>query len=142
MVDFCSYNINTNSMSVYILEPVLTDEMLRTIFSKLTFYEVFRDIGMNSEGYEGMQTGYIDCLIDMFGESDEDTVENAFDEGKSWVQVVERITEHPRIVKMKERDPNQIAIEDFESLRAEIEQIVHDYLDEHIEDARIAIRSI
>ena len=129
-------------MSIYMLDLVLTDAMLQSVFYHLTCCSVFQTIGINPQGYEGMQTGYINCLMDMFGAADEETVIKTFDQGQSWIQVVDKISEHPDIIKMFNKDAETTTIDDIEDMRELIEQIVNDYLDEHIEEARLAIRSI
>lgn len=78
-------------MSVYIIAPLITDEMVRKVYCFLCICEVKKQIGMSPDLYEGTQDGYMMCLVHLFGQCDEKEAEQAFDEGKSYYSVIERI---------------------------------------------------
>ena len=81
-------------MSVYILEPVMTGEMVVKVFEHMVICEMKKIVGYMPQMQDGQQDGYLRCLIDLFGpEGFEKSLEIAFEKGKPYLSIVDDIVE-------------------------------------------------
>lgn len=130
-------------MSVYLLEPPLTNETIVTIFERLVSAETRKLLGYLPQMQEGFQTGYIFCLTDFFGSAPDETNQQAYENGQSYIHVIEEIvntylTDLLAAIKSK----NKIELEDFEKIDREVVLAVASYLRERPVVARTAIQSL
>jgi hypothetical protein len=134
-------------MAVYILEPSLTDDFIVTIFTNLVRWETKKLIGLDMEHQEGCQTGYLECLADLFGEANDDDVNAAFDKGETWLQVVNTIMDiddlKNLVNSMSEQARNEgLEAVDLEGIEETVEIVVDDFLVTNMDIARKAVRNI
>jgi len=81
------------------LETTLTIELVTKIFERLCISEVKRRVYENHETgdfnlvslQDGFQSGYVYCLVDFFGEVDDETNARAFFNGESYIHVLDNI---------------------------------------------------
>lgn len=134
-------------MSVYIIEPSLTEELICSIFTSLVLWETKKLIGLDIELQEGCQTGYIECLADLLGESDDFDIELAFDKGETWLQVVASITEDEELsCLVQQLNENAASMglgeSDFDELETTVAEVVTEWISNNSELARRAIKNI
>lgn len=134
-------------MAVYVIEPSLTDDFICTIFTSLVLWEAKKIIGFDIELQEGCQTGYIECLGDLFGHSDDWEVEQAFDNGETWLQVVAAISEQEELSSLTAYLADSAADiglddDDFEKLEDTVEKVVKEWISDNPQVTRKAIRNI
>lgn len=136
-------------MSVYIIKSTLTNEFVRSIYSALVAWEAKKIIGLDNDLQEGCQTGYITCLGDMFGESEDEKMRMAFSLGETWLQVVETITRQQQLADvihlLHDRYKNNhvgLDSQDFDLLTDTVDKVVKSWLIENMEVARRAIQNI
>lgn len=81
-------------MSVYILEPLMTEDMVIRIFEHMVICEMRKILGYLPQMQDGQQDGYLKCLIDLFGSQGfEKTLEIAYDKGKPYLSIVDDIVD-------------------------------------------------
>ena len=135
-------------MAVYILEPSLTDDFIITVFSNLVRWETKKLIGLDLDQQEGCQTGYIECLGDLFGEASDDEINAAFDSGETWLHVVNAIMKEAKLSELieakteKSRSAEGLDSYDFEVIENTCYTVVDEYLATHMSIARKATRNI
>jgi hypothetical protein len=135
-------------MAVYILEPSLTDDFIVTIFSSLVKWETKKLVGLDMEQQDGCQTGYVECLADLFGEASDDEINAAFDNGETWLQVVSAIVDETKLSDLIDAQRKRLQssegldLRDFEIIEETCCTIVNEYLSTHMDIARKAIRNI
>lgn len=134
-------------MAVYVIEPSLTDDFICIVFKSLVLWEAKKLIGLDMDVQEGCQTGYIECLGDLFGHSEDWEVEQAFDRGETWLQVVASISEQEELSSLITRlteNAADIGLDDgdLEELENTVEEVVEGWISDNPQVARKAIRNI
>ena len=135
-------------MAVYILEPWLADDFIIAVFTNLVQWEVKKVIGLDVELQEGCQTGYIACLADLFGEASDDEVNLAFDNGETWLQVVDTIMKENKLVHLIEAKTNRLSdsggldIYDFDNIRNTCYIVVNEFISTYMDVARKTIHNV
>lgn len=131
-------------MSVYLLEPKLTDEMVIDVFEQLCISEVRKLIGYLPEMQEGFQHGYISCLTDFLGRASDEENQRAYDKGESYVHVVTKIvSEHlSGLVNELQEIHSANELIDLSEIDSEVSKAVRTYLSSNAETARSAIKSM
>lgn len=130
-------------MAVYILEPSLTDDFIVSIFTNLVLWETKKLIGFDMERQEGCQTGYVECLADLFGESSDANITLAFDKGETWLQVVNTIMGEDELSKLiEEKSDGGLENDDFNEIEQVVTRVVEEYVVNNMDTARKAIRNI
>lgn len=79
---------------IEIAESFLTEEYIVRIYEYLTLSRIKEITGWNANMCEGQRDGYLCCLEDLFGVTDDETMERAAIEQKSIVHVVDRIVKY------------------------------------------------
>jgi hypothetical protein len=134
-------------MSIYVVEPVITDNMLIATFEYLCICEVKKRLGMSPAMHEGCQDGYAMCLSHLLGESDEDVVERAFDREKTYLHVIERIV-NEKLASFIESTKGRFSGESLfdisvlEQINESTREAVDEYHQEHPGEFSEAIRCI
>lgn len=124
-------------MSIYIIEPVFTDEMVIRIFKHM-------------ELQDGQQDGYFRCLFDLFGkdsQSHDEAMEQVFKKGRSYLEIVDTIVEAElqptiefilNVCNMEKRDFGSLA--DQIKLETDTGQAVNSFFIQHAKAMREAVR--
>lgn len=76
-----------------VILPSLTDQMILGVFKCLVEAELRKSVPGQGEFRFGYQEGVIAIIVLMFGEADETTSETAYDNGGTWLHIVEEIKE-------------------------------------------------
>ncbi len=134
-------------MAVYILEPNLSDDFVVDFFTNMVLWETKKLIGLDMEHQEGCQTGYVECVANLFGESNDETIIKAFDKGETWLQVVNTIMTEPRLsvfINDKAEAVRGEGLGDDDLMMIELitTEVVAEYLLSNVAFARKAIRNI
>lgn len=124
-----------------VILPSLTDQMVLGVFKYLVEAELRKMLKSQQEFRFGCQEGMIAALVLMFGESDDLTAEMAYNNGKSWLQVVEDISENLQTwADTLSQAENYTAI-DFEGFQNAIDKAVNDYALKHPKKLGDALRT-
>lgn len=126
-------------MSILIIKPGFTRGHVKRIFEHLVTCEVLKTSGLDEELLEGKQEGYMLCLNDLFGQSDEDILEQSYSTHKSWIHIVERIVENDLtdLVIKNQKDPF-----DFGDVHEKVSTAVETFLLKNMQEAMESLQSI
>ncbi len=131
-------------MSIVIVEPAFTPESLVAIFSHLCNHEVKKRLAATPgvAHHEGIQTGYINCLIDMFGEAPDKELIKAFDAKQSWIHFVDRMIDTHLTNLMDSLEDVEIGITEFAMIDDEVKNAAKSFVLNNINDAKTAVSNL
>lgn len=129
-------------MSIYIIPTEYTFDMVSSVFSKLSTWEIKKRLGFVVETADGCQTGYIECLIDLFGASSDAHVITMFESGNSWIHVVSEIIGTDEITQFIESKPDMYQQKSYDRVTELSKNAVTNYLNKHFNKALLALRSL
>lgn len=137
-------------MSVYIIEPVFTDEMVIRVFEHMVLCETTKILGHMPQLQDGQQDGYFKCLFDLFGQANQscdEALEAAFEKGKSYLEVVDAIVEtelkstiEALLQKCNEEGREFGSLKDQIRLEQDTVQAVRNYFVDHADAMRESVR--
>lgn len=129
-------------MPVYIIEFEYTKEMVCKIFSRLCFWEICKRLSFLPEAQDFQQSGYIKCIQDIFGESNEDSVIKACEQNKSWIDVVSRILSQKEINNLISNSPDMYKNEQYEQVKQACDEASTLYINSCFDDALYSLKSL
>lgn len=114
-----------------VILPSLTDQMVLGIFKYLVEAELRKSIFAQGEFRFGCQEGMVAAISLMFGDADDLTAEIAFDQGKSWLQIVTVIKEDLQSwTDTLEKAETSVEV-NWEQMRDAVDKAVNSYALKH-----------
>lgn len=130
-------------MSIYILEPTITQEILAQFFERLCIAEVRKLVGHSPDFEEGFQNGYVYCMIDLFGEAEEKDNQAAYDKQESYLHIIEKIiAEHLSDLVQEIQEQGEVGLDELTRIEIEVSNAVRSYMKKNPNAAYIAVRAI
>jgi len=123
-----------------VILPSLTDQMVLGIFKYLVEAELRKSISSQSEFRFGCQEGMIAATVLMFGDADDVTAEIAFDQGRSWLQIVSDIKEDLQSWADTLEKAEASAEVDWKQMRDAVDKAVNGYALKHPKKLGDALR--
>lgn len=135
------FKYNTN-MAIYIIPTEYTSDMVNSVFSRLSAWEIKKRLGFVTETADACQTGYIECLIDLFGASSDAHVISVFESGKSWIHIVNEIIDTDEITQFIGSKPDMYHQDSYDQVTELSKNAVTNYLNEHFDKALFALKAL
>lgn len=128
-------------MSIYFLSPSFTEEITNKIFRQLCNSEIKKQLDFMPECQDSFQTGYMECLVDLFGAANDDDVIKTLEEEKSWLNVLNEIMESDSVRKFLS-DNTSISDENIWLIDDVSTEAVTKYLESKLDKAITALKSL
>ena len=128
---------------VSVILPSMTEQMILAAFNHLVECELRKNINGQTEFWFGNQEGLIASFIIMFGQGEESTVERAYNAGRSWLHLTERIVKENLkdwVTGLAELDRGDEV--DFKAMQEAVDKAVNDYALQHPRDMSDALRNL
>ena len=131
-------------MSVYLIKPSYTKEMLITIFAHLCCAEVRKLINFEFSARDGFQNGYVICLTDIFGSASEELNEQIFDAGNSYLNVIDNIVKFglQKTIDSLRKEETEPSMNDLIMIDALVAGVVTQYVNDNLEEVTTAIKNL
>ena len=137
-------------MSIYVLQPWITDELVVKIFEHFCNCEIKKIFGCGPQNQNGQQDGYFKCLFDFFGppgKTLEDTLDDAFYKGKSYINVMDNLIDTElsedveRILETCNNEGRDVgSLEDIIEIETSVKRAVKDYYRKNPDAMREALK--
>ncbi len=137
-------------MPIYIVKPVLTDEIIIRIYEHMVMCEMMKIFGHMPQLHDGLQDGYFKCLIDLFADEPSSAEEIQMigrQKGKSYLKVVDDIIESRmrstidfllKVCNDERRDFGSLI--DLLRVEGETRRAVKEFFDSNAGDMRLTLR--
>jgi len=137
-------------MPVYIVKPVLTDDIIIRIYEHMVMCEIMKIFGHMPQHHDGLQDGYFKCLVDLFADEPNTSAEIqhvGHRKGKTYLRLVDEIIEAKlqptieyflQVCSEEGRDFGSL----MDQLRVEgdTRKAVREFFDIHARDMRATLR--
>ncbi|KKK47019.1 hypothetical protein LCGC14_3159410 [marine sediment metagenome] len=114
-----------------VIFPSLTDQMVLGVFKYLVEAELRKNLKGQSEFRFGCQEGMIGAITLMFGEADDLTVETAYDNGRTWLHIIEEIRDELPSWVDALQNATDVSEIDFEKMQNAIDLAVNNHALKH-----------
>ena len=125
--------------------PGITKEVAINFFDRMTNAEVRKNIGWHPEMQDGLQSGYIFCFTDFFGEANEEDMAQSYEDKTGFVFIINKIIACylvDLVTDLSSKSNGELQIEDFQELDERVSVAVRQYVKDNFNDAIVAIRSL
>ncbi len=106
-------------------------KLLIDIFTHLCIKEVWRQIDFMPAFSEGFKNGYIQCLIDMLGGTTMEQHKIAYENGKTYAFVVDRIILDNLCDVIEDLGRGDQTFSDLQMIANRVSEAVEEHVDEH-----------
>jgi len=124
----------------------ITEEVAINFFNRMTNAEVRKKIDWQAAMQDGVQSGYIFCFTDFFGEASEEESVQSFENGTSFIFVMNTIIAchlSGIVADLAIKNSNgKLQIGDLLQLNKKVSVAVRQYVRDNFDDAVVAIQSL